>query len=537
MAKAQSTYPTAIDTTLQEDRQAGQVVTSTSYDIIEDAIFHLETKVGIDNSLETTSLEYMAKHTGLTLGYIPYRKTAALVLSDSPFYTDGTSIGLGTITPARKLDILDTTNPQLRLSYSGAAYAEFRTGSNGDLTITTGDHVIIGASDCVSVDETIKRLDIGGFTGTLSADWHGGNYGQFIPKKFTIVHGSESTPVTDACTTMSIFRYDDTPTTWETGAYFIGQKDKKTIAYQTLAVTLSSASVTAVAISEAIPSNTPQTGCIEVIPDNVAASPVVCIYSSWTASTFTISAVNFNTSATSALSGANKVYIVRGAAKDALVVYSESNICTPYGVTVDNGIISIAGVGTVLSGSNAFACGLYADMTLNSELGAISGLEICVRNWTESEAPDLFIAGGTTGIKIVGRGGGTASLHTYALDVAADSGFEFKTGIHFGTDVCTVRALDLSDIGGTCVPILLHNNTSIEVFDATATSAFAIIGTDLNTSIHIGAAALSAIVIGDQSINDNPIWVRVGGQTVQMSAGANGSGGTGVRALVVANSA
>ena len=58
MAKTQSTWPTSIDTTLQTDRASGDTITSDSYDIIEDAIFELETKVGVDGSAVATSLDY-----------------------------------------------------------------------------------------------------------------------------------------------------------------------------------------------------------------------------------------------------------------------------------------------------------------------------------------------------------------------------------------------------------------------------------------------------------------------------------------------
>lgn len=58
MAKTQSTFPTTIDNTLQVDRAAGDTITSESYDIIEDALFELETKVGVDSSAVTASIDY-----------------------------------------------------------------------------------------------------------------------------------------------------------------------------------------------------------------------------------------------------------------------------------------------------------------------------------------------------------------------------------------------------------------------------------------------------------------------------------------------
>jgi len=58
VAKTQSAFPTTIDNTLQVDRTAGDTITSESYDVIEDALFELETKVGVDTSAVATTLDY-----------------------------------------------------------------------------------------------------------------------------------------------------------------------------------------------------------------------------------------------------------------------------------------------------------------------------------------------------------------------------------------------------------------------------------------------------------------------------------------------
>jgi hypothetical protein len=62
MAKTQSTWPTTIDSTLQTDRLSGDTITSDSYDIIEDAVFELETKVGVNNSAVTSTIDYQLKN-------------------------------------------------------------------------------------------------------------------------------------------------------------------------------------------------------------------------------------------------------------------------------------------------------------------------------------------------------------------------------------------------------------------------------------------------------------------------------------------
>ena len=54
------------------------------------------------------------------------------------------NVGIGTTTPSRKLEVLDGSNPQLRLTQSGSTYAEFQVAvSTGDLTLSvTGDDII-----------------------------------------------------------------------------------------------------------------------------------------------------------------------------------------------------------------------------------------------------------------------------------------------------------------------------------------------------------------------------------------------------------
>ncbi|NTV22633.1 MAG: hypothetical protein HGB03_03710 [Candidatus Yonathbacteria bacterium] len=57
------------------------------------------------------------------------------------------NVGIGTIAPDRRLDVLDATNPQLRLTYTGGSvYTDFQTNSGGDLVITPsgGDARIAG---------------------------------------------------------------------------------------------------------------------------------------------------------------------------------------------------------------------------------------------------------------------------------------------------------------------------------------------------------------------------------------------------------
>ncbi len=79
MAKKPCNFPVSLDN-LNVDRQSGDVVTSDSYDVIENAINALEQKVGIDGSTVTTSHDY---------------KITDLV---SKKHTQGTDTTLGTMT-------------------------------------------------------------------------------------------------------------------------------------------------------------------------------------------------------------------------------------------------------------------------------------------------------------------------------------------------------------------------------------------------------------------------------------------------------
>jgi hypothetical protein len=62
--------------------------------------------------------------------------------------TDG-NLGVGTNTPRRRIDILDASNPQLRLTHTdNSVYTDFQTNSSGYLTINaTGSRILLGADD------------------------------------------------------------------------------------------------------------------------------------------------------------------------------------------------------------------------------------------------------------------------------------------------------------------------------------------------------------------------------------------------------
>ena len=106
-----------------------------------------------------------------------YVSTAAVFMHQ----TDNTSdVGLGTDTPAAKLDVVSTTE-QLRLGYDATKYSSFTVGSTGDLTIaSTGgntlfsDNVGIGTTSPTAQLHTTGTVRFANFgSGTLQTDSSG----------------------------------------------------------------------------------------------------------------------------------------------------------------------------------------------------------------------------------------------------------------------------------------------------------------------------------------------------------------------------
>ncbi|NTV21962.1 MAG: DUF5011 domain-containing protein [Candidatus Yonathbacteria bacterium] len=72
---------------------------------------------------------------------------SALGTNDRLVIDSSGNVGLGTAGPDRRLDVLDATNPQLRLTHTdGSMYTDFQTTSEGDITVTPsgGDLTFIG---------------------------------------------------------------------------------------------------------------------------------------------------------------------------------------------------------------------------------------------------------------------------------------------------------------------------------------------------------------------------------------------------------
>lgn len=83
---------------------------------------------------------------------------------DGTTHVFGDQVGIGTASPGRKFDILDNSNPQMRLTYDASNRAEFQVNGTGVLTITTAgtgtdvivydDNLQVCASGCPAITMT-----------------------------------------------------------------------------------------------------------------------------------------------------------------------------------------------------------------------------------------------------------------------------------------------------------------------------------------------------------------------------------------------
>lgn len=76
----------------------------------------------------------------IKIGEIRARNSDGLRLCDDDgsgvFVRDGGFVGIGTVDPDSRIDILDSSGPQLRLTHTdGSIYTEFQTDSNGHLAV------------------------------------------------------------------------------------------------------------------------------------------------------------------------------------------------------------------------------------------------------------------------------------------------------------------------------------------------------------------------------------------------------------------
>lgn len=116
------------------------------------------------------------------------------------FIEDGGEIGIGTTGPDRKLDILDASNPQLRLTQAdGTVYADFQMNSSGDLVanvdgvsnqlvLDNGGNIGIGTvapGEKLEVNGSIKFSTDAGLVNSS------GNYSLTLITGYEILFGSD----------------------------------------------------------------------------------------------------------------------------------------------------------------------------------------------------------------------------------------------------------------------------------------------------------------------------------------------------------
>ncbi len=100
----------------------------------------------------------------MTQGSVIFAGASGVLSQDNAmfFWDDATDhMGIGTATPDRRLELLDTTGPQLRLTYTdSSSYVDFGTDTSGDLTISptganttfTGNVTIGALANCDTID-------------------------------------------------------------------------------------------------------------------------------------------------------------------------------------------------------------------------------------------------------------------------------------------------------------------------------------------------------------------------------------------------
>jgi hypothetical protein len=130
--------------------------------------------LNVDSGTPTASISGSSAGFGLYLtgdGSISTTLNRSLLLNSG-----GGNVGIGTTTPDQKLEILDASNPQLRLSQAdNTVYADFQMDSNGDLVVAvdgTSNQLVLDNSGYVGLGLAAPRqmLDVAGNILTVWAD-------------------------------------------------------------------------------------------------------------------------------------------------------------------------------------------------------------------------------------------------------------------------------------------------------------------------------------------------------------------------------
>ncbi|MBW7960152.1 site-specific integrase, partial [Patescibacteria group bacterium] len=125
-----------------------------------------------DNSANGTGA-LLNLQTGTSSTVLPLRVRAGS--TDALMVNSSGVVGIGTTGPDRKLDVLDASNPQLRLTQAdGSKYTDFQTDSSGNLTVTPNG----GLANVTGSLAASSILQVGGSTpvtysrfGTSTSGW------------------------------------------------------------------------------------------------------------------------------------------------------------------------------------------------------------------------------------------------------------------------------------------------------------------------------------------------------------------------------
>ncbi len=221
-----------------------------------------------------------------------------------------------------------------------------------------------------------------------------------------------------------------------------------------------------------------------------------------------------------------------GPAKDCLVAYAETARVTDGALSADNGIIGLVGVGKVLAGSNALATGIYGDAYLSSTTGCIQAAELCVRNKTDALAVGITaggVAGSTIAMTIVGRIEGTSLANSAGFSFVAETDAGFAKGLNFavgsiypGGTVLDCHKVVSGAAPDNVYPLYIPNNSVIIGDGVAGDVPYSLIGIDSSDGIQVANAAPHAIVIGNNGIQNNPLYIWVGGALKNVTIDGSG---------------
>lgn len=108
----------------------------------------------------------------------------------------GAFVGINTQGPDRRLDVLDASNPQLRLTQAdGTQYTDFQTNSSGDLTISpSGEDINLDATNSIALGNLITKSAFYGRNAGNSSATFGGSSATGSGASITMSGPTAATP-------------------------------------------------------------------------------------------------------------------------------------------------------------------------------------------------------------------------------------------------------------------------------------------------------------------------------------------------------